>query len=221
MKLYFALLLLFSVLPDIAQAKDIPAQVRLFAGSAKVDPVDFNTELAAENLKKLDLITQYGIEALYPVAKYIDVGLRYTRHYALLDELTSPSATEYEAQVDQDSVLAIVRVPFFKTTFVRADAFAGFGGSNTTVKIKTASQDGELNRKDKDGWFARPYSSYGGSLSLGYKMFYIFFEGGVESNKIDGFTRTGTVNSNVDAIDLSGAYFSVGVMFNGSAISRK
>lgn len=204
----------------VALANDVPVQGRVFIGSAVVDPVNLNAELTAQGLKEVDLMPQLGVEILYPVLKYVDVGLRYTKRNISRDELVSVSSTEFESQIDQDSALAMVRVPFLKTEIVRMDVFAGFGGTNTTYKIKNATQDGELARKDANSWFSSSYSAYGGSVAIGYKQFYFVVEGGIESNEVKGFKSTGTINS-LSAIDLSGTYFTVGLMFDGISASRK
>ncbi|MNL88607.1 hypothetical protein D3C87_2184120 [compost metagenome] len=41
------------------------------------------------------------------------------------------------------------------------------------------------------------------------------FEGGIESNKVKDLKSSGTVNSSIDTLDLSGSYFSLGLMFDG------
>lgn len=212
--------LLMIISANLASANNVPVQGRVFIGSTVVDPVIVNAELNTQGLKEVDSMPQVGVEILYPVLKYVDVGLRYTKRNISRDELVSVSSTEFESQIDQDSALAVVRVPFFKTDILRIDVFAGFGGTNTTYKIKTATQDGELTRKDTNAWFASPYSSYGGSVAIGYNKFYFVVEGGVESNEVNGFKSTGTVNS-LNTIDLSGTYFTVGLMFDGIAASSK
>jgi hypothetical protein len=212
--------LLTFVVQDV-NAKDIPVQARLFLGATSVEPEDLNTELTAEGLEEVDTVAQMGVEILYPVVKVLDVGLRYTKRGLLREEVANPSATDYQADIVQDSVQAVARIPFFRTAIIRADAFAGFGGTNTTLELKTASQEGTLERKDSASWFADTVSSYGASFAIGYKKFYLVFEGGIENNKVDGFKRTGTVNTNIDVIDLSGSYVTVGILFNGANVSRK
>jgi len=213
--------LLFAVSAESTFAKDIPVQARLFAGTTKADPQDLNTELGVQGLKEVDSIAQYGVELSYPLLKFFDVGLRYSKRYVQRDELTSMPLTDYKAQIDQDSALLIARIPFLKTNFIRVDAFAGFGGSNTTLTMKTATQDGELSRKDTSGWFASHYASYGGSMAFGYKQIYLVVEGGLETNKVSGLKRTGTINSSVNEIDLSGSYVTVGLLFDGVPARRK
>lgn len=217
-----ALVFIFMVFQtDLVFASNFPVTARFFIGQTKVDPVNLNTEMTAQSLKKIDAVSQLGLEATYSVFKYLDFGIRYTKRYVNQDELTNNPATDYHGQIDQDSVLLLARVPFFRTNIVRADIFGGVGGSNTTFKIKTATQDGELTRRESNDWFATPYASFGASVGIGYKKFFLVAEGGLETNKVNKFKRTGTVNTNIDNIDLSGSYFTIGLMFDGLSASKK
>jgi hypothetical protein len=141
--------------------------------------------------------------------------MRYTKRQGYSDEQPANSNTDYSANLDQSSMLLLARVPVIKAGSLRVDVFAGFGGSNTILTVKSATQDGELSRKSSAGWFASPYTAYGASVAVGYKQVYLFIEGGLETNKVDGFKRTGTVSSSLDNITLSGSYFAIGLMFDG------
>lgn len=199
----------------VVQAAEFPVKARLFAGSAAVSPKDLNTELEAYGLKKMDRTFQFGAEATYPVAKYAEFGFRYARHYAKTEENPADVTTQFESELTQDSVYLIGRVPFLQSKIVRADVFAGVGGSNTTVKIKSATAEGEHHKKESGDWFATPITAFGASVGVGYKMFYFVVEGGFETNTVTGLKHTGTVSTDVSKLDLSGGYFSAGVMFNG------
>ncbi|MNT43520.1 hypothetical protein D3C72_1799970 [compost metagenome] len=118
-------------------------------------------------------------------------------------------------KLDQDAFMLIARVPFVKTDIYRIDAFAGVGGTNTKLNVKTSSQDGEFTKSVGESWYASPYAAAGASVSVGYKFFYVVFEGGIESNKVKDLKSSGTVNSSIDTLDLSGSYFSLGLMFDG------
>lgn len=214
-RIVFVTLLFFVIHTKFAEAKDIPVQGRFFAGTTGVDPKNVNETIEAQGLKKMDGATQLGLEITYPLLKYLDLGVRYTKRLVNSDEQPSDPATDYSANVNQDSVLLVARVPFVKSEFVRMDAFAGVGGSNTTFRIKTASQDGDLTRQEVAGWFATPYAAYGGSIAIGFKQVYLVFEGGFETNKVESFARSGSVSSNIDTLDFTGSYFTVGLMFDG------
>ncbi|KYG68086.1 hypothetical protein AZI87_02145 [Bdellovibrio bacteriovorus] len=209
-----AAFVLFSSL-DLASAKEIPVQGRLFAGMETIDPKNVNETIEAQGLKKFESINRLGIEITYPLHRYLDIGVRYTKRLADVEENPENASTDYSAKIDQDSMLLLARVPLFKTDLLYFDLYAGVGGSNTTLKVKTASQDGEFTRRASGDWVATPYAAAGASFAIGYKKFYLVFEGGYESNKVDGFTRTGSASTSIDTLDLSGGYFSLGLMFDG------
>jgi hypothetical protein len=214
-------IIIFAFQNDSVYAETIPLNARFFIGSTLVDPQNLNTELTAQSLKNIDSITAMGVEATHSIFSHLDWGFRYTKRTLLVKELVDNPATDYQGELNQDSVMLLLRVPFFKSDIFRADFFGGVGGSNTKFKIKTASQDGELTRAKSGDWFATPYTSFGGSVAVGYKKFYFVVEGGVESNKVDKLERTGTVNTNVNTIDLSGSYITVGLLFDGLSGTRK
>jgi hypothetical protein len=172
--------------------------------------------LTAQGLKKIDNITMYGVEATYTALKYFEYGFRYTKRYVREEEdpLDVPS-TDFHSMINQDSILLLARLPLLKRKVVRGDVFAGVGGSNTTFTIKSATQDGELTRKETKDWVASPYAAVGGSIGVGYKSFFFMVEAGYEYNKIDKFKRTGNINNNVDSINLSGGYINIGLLFDG------
>ncbi|MEK2644962.1 hypothetical protein [Bdellovibrio sp. BCCA] len=200
---------------SFAFAKEIPVQGRLFAGVSSINPTNVNDTIEAQGLKKLDNYTRLGIEITYPLHRYLDVGIRYTKRLASVEENPESSSTDYSAKVDQDSMLVLARVPIVKSDLIHFDVFAGVGGSNTTLKVKTASQDGEFTRRAGGDWLATPYASAGASFAIGYKQVYLVFEGGYETNKVDGFKRTGSASTSIDTLDLSGSYVSIGLIFDG------
>ncbi|HEY8272084.1 MAG TPA: hypothetical protein VIG33_14430 [Pseudobdellovibrionaceae bacterium] len=208
-------LLASPLLAEYSLAKDIPVQGRFFAGTTSVDPQNVNETIEAQSLKKMDKVSQFGFEVTYPLLNYLDVGARYTKSLVHNDENPSDINTEYSADLNQDSVLLLARIPFVKSSSVHVDVFAGFGGSNTTFKVKTASQDGEFTRKAVDGWYASPYAAYGASVGVGYKHVFFVIEGGFETNKVDGFTRSGSASTNIETLALSGSYVSIGIMLDG------
>lgn len=207
--------LVFTLYSQVVSAREIPVQARLTAGMITANPTNTNDSLQTQGLKKLENVTQLGLEITYPVTDYLSVGARYTKRLADSEENPADANTDYSSKLDQDSVMLMARVPILKSNVFRMDAFAGIGGSNTTLKINSATQVGELTSKAADGWFDSPYAAAGVSAAVGYKQFYFVFEGGYESNKVSSFKRSGTVNSSIDELDLSGAYFTIGLMFDG------
>ncbi len=199
------------------QAETSMGQGRIFVGSTKVDPKDLNTELEAESLKSLDAITQYGVEITFPVTSFLNTGLRYTIKATFADEKDSSSSTNFESKISQEAMLAVARLLVKKTDSTYFDTFIAVGGTNTNFKINSATQDGELDKKNN--FFANPIYTAGASVAVGFKKVYFVIETGYEYNLIDKLKSSGTVNNNVDKINLSGGYVTVGLMFDGIPIS--
>lgn len=200
---------------NLAQAKEILVQARLFVGSTSINPDNLNDSLEADGLEKMDGITHLGVEITYPVLKYLDVGARYTKKYTDSEENPANPATNFTAELSQDNYLLIARVPVVRSDSFRFDVFAGVGGTNTNVKLKTISQNGELTKGIGNSWYSSPYAAAGVSVGMGFKKVYVVVEGGYEHNKVDGFKRSGNPNANIDDLDLSGGYFTIGLMFDG------
>lgn len=196
-------------------AKSDLGQGRLFLGYTKGDPKELKTELAAQGLKDADGINNFGIEITFPTYEYLQLGLRYNHHLMGLDELTSDPATDYKAEIKQDTFAGVARVPFYKSDFVVMDVFAAVGVAMTNYTEKTASIDGTLKNS------ASPYYTAGASMAFGYKQYFLFFEGGYEGNKVSDLKREGTINNNLNTLELSGTYFLVGLMFDGIPIFKK
>jgi hypothetical protein len=195
-------------------ADTFQASARLFASLVWPSTAELNAEMRNQGLKEYTAFGKVGVEMTVPFSIF-DVGLNYATRYLEQDELVSDPNTSYHAAFNQNMFQLVARLPFLKTDYIRMDVFAGVGGSNTSLSVYTASQNGELSRKESNDWFASLYSSYGASVGVGYKNFYIYVEGGYDSNKIDGFKRTGTINNNIQTIDLSGMYGTLGIMFDG------
>ena len=222
MNYVLGVLLLLSLSPiQSFAAAQFPAKARLFVGVTTVDPEDVNEEMTAQGLKEFENVSKLGVEITYAAAKFFDVGLNYTHRQMDRDELNSTPSTDWNASLKQDSVSMVGRLPFLKSKFVRMDVFAAVGGTNTTLTVKTATQDGELSRKESNDWFASVMTTYGASIAVGYKKFYLVLEGGIEANKVGSLKRSGNLNSNVETIDLSGSYASIGLLFDGITASTK
>jgi hypothetical protein len=211
-KLFFAIYVLY--FGTVAFGAERSGQARLFLGSTQIKPTSLNTELTAQGIKAADLHNQAGVEITFPVVDNLNLGLRYSKRLISQDGLVP--TTNYRAELNQDVAAFVARYGFFKTDFIRLDAVVGVGGSTTSYLIKSATQDGELNKKGSP--FASLYSTAGVSVSVGKGKFYFVIEGGIDSQKIDGFEKSGNINNNVSEIDLSGGYFNIGLMFDGIPI---
>ena len=220
MKIYkvlsLAIVILFSNLSFAAP----PISGRVFIGASDGDLTNVNNELQALGLEEFGSIPMYGAEITYAVLPVLEVGLNYVKKQNIR-ETSGGAGTDYKAEFDQDVFLAVARVPFFKTSFLRLDVFGGIGGSNTTLNINSATQSGEITKSDDSEFVASVASRYGLSVSVGYKGVYFFVEGGYENNKVDSLKRTGTLSDNISFIDMSGPYGFVGLQFDSPKITKK
>jgi len=227
MKAIFAFLTIF-VCSHFANAKSIdifpdgvPARARIFVGATSVSPTVVNTELTAKSLKKMNAVYDMGAEVVFPLLSFFDFGLRYTKHYMSQVEDPSNPSTDYYSTFNQNSFLFIGRINLVQTKLLRFDVFGGYGGSNTSFTIKSASENGSLTRQSDSNWVASPYSAYGASVAVGYNYAYFFVEAGYENNKVGSLDRTGNINSSIDTLNMSGSYVLVGLLFNGMPVRKQ
>lgn len=208
-----AIVLVFILLSNFSAVADgkIP-QGRFFAGSIAVEPTQVNDEALANGLKKVSSTLLLGFEGTYPVLSWIDLGLRYMKNQVDRDEDPSDPLLGHKVYITQDIVMAIARFPVLKSSILRADVFGGFGGKSATLKIQSSTQHGE---RKADNLFSTAASAYGASVAIGYRSFFLFGEGGYIDNKVGGLTSSGTINGNIQTLDLSGGYVLVGLALMG------
>ncbi|MCM2321827.1 MAG: hypothetical protein NDJ90_01035 [Oligoflexia bacterium] len=218
--LVFSLLILTFAGSALADLKSFPAQGRLFVGNTVVRPTELNREMTAQGLDTFNGLTSFGVEITYPALRFLDLGMRYTRRLGM-EYVSGGNSTLHYGAIGQNAILLLARVPFLRTSVFKFDIFAGAGGTNTTLEMKTPSLDGKLSKVGPAEWFAAPTWSYGASAGLGYKKFYFFVEGGFERNVITKMASSGTMTGNVGTLDLSGRYVMLGLLFDGISASRK
>ncbi len=124
-------------------AADLPIRGRVFLGSSNGSLSNVNNELKNLGLEELSSIPFFGAELTYSVLPFVEVGLNYLKRQNIRKSTSNPSL-DYGTEFDQNVFLGILRIPFVKTSLLRIDVFAGFGGSNTTLNIKSATQNGVL-----------------------------------------------------------------------------
>ncbi|MCM2279600.1 MAG: hypothetical protein NDJ89_16115 [Oligoflexia bacterium] len=215
----FTLFLAFSA-PARADSKSFPAQGRLFIGNTMIHPDELNNEMTAQGLNTFNGLTGFGVEITYPALRFLDLGMRYTRHLAMEYE-SAGNSTLYYGAIGQNAILLLARVPFLRTSVFKFDVFGGVGGTNTSFELKTASVDGKLTKTGPAEWFAAPIWSYGASAGVGYKQFCFFVEGGFERNVVRKLESFGTMTGNVGTLDLSGRYVMLGLLFDGITASSR
>jgi hypothetical protein len=219
--LFAVVVLIASLFSSMSLAADFPVQGRVFIGGIKPNFGNVNQELRALGLEEIGLVPMLGAEVTYAVLPFLEVGLNYSKRANVRKTSSANANGTYQSELDQDVALAVVRVPFIKTGIVRLDVFAGVGGANTTLKIKSATQAGELSKRDGKEFFASIASRYGASAAVGFRGFYFFFEGGMESNKVDSPTRTGTAGANIQYLDFTGPYSLIGLHIDGATLTKK
>lgn len=202
-----------------AYAKEFLARARIYGGTLSSSLQDVNTELKAQNLSQFDGVLRVGFEAAIPFWRIFSAGMGYVERYTSVGDLNSQTTPTNFAELRQRSVLFIARLPIINSKNIIVEAFSGVGLANTTLRMKTATVDGEFTRIRPEGQFATSYSTYGAAIALGARGFYVVFEAGNEKNKLDRLQRSGTVNGNIDEIDLSGNYYSIGLLFDGTKVS--
>lgn len=202
-------------------AAEFPAQGRLFLGSSNPSLTQLNASLQSDGMAKFQSVGRYGVEITYPAKSFLYLGMRYHRTDQMAYENPESSITDYEARLTQDEILLLARTPVYKNGSLLVDIFVGVGGTNTSYKVRTATQNGELTKTAPSDWLASPAAAAGISVGAGYNNIYGFLEAGYEYNKVSSFTRTGTVNNSIQEIDFSGAYITLGIMFDGIKATSK
>lgn len=192
-------------------AGEFMAQGRIFGGNTTAAPTELNNEMTAQGLKTYGTLGKIGAEITYTAFKSVEVGFSYTKRGVLVEENPENPATAYDANLSQDIFMGVARVPFLKNKNFRMDIFAGVGGANTKLTVRTATQNGELS----NGSSATVVYSYGASIGFGINGIYLYAEGGFDNNLVKDLTRTGTINNNVQEMNLSGPYISLGLLFDG------
>lgn len=188
-------------------------KARLFLGSTQIKPEELNTDLTAQSLKEASLNNAFGVEITFPFSDRFNGGLRYAKRIISQDELDGSALTDYRVAINQDIMAAVGRYLFYKGEVVNVDAVLGAGIGNTKYEIKSATQDGSMTKQ------ASTYSMGGIGLSIGHGKYHFLMEAGYDSQKISGLKETGTLNGNISTIDLSGPYFTIGLLFDGIPIS--
>lgn len=201
-------------------AADIPIRARVFLGASNGNLSNVNTELKSLSLDEMGSIPFFGAEVTYSVLPALEVGLNYLKRQNIRKS-SANAGQDYEAQFDQSVFLGIARVPLLKTNVFRIDAFAGAGGSNTNLKINSATVVGEVSKKDSKEFVASFTSRYGASVGAGYKGVYFYVEAGYEDNKVNSLDRTGNISSEISSIDMSGPFALIGLQFDAPEITKK
>ena len=204
-----------------ADDKSFPAQARLFVGVAKIDPKDVNPLMSSQGLQSFSALAQYGVEITYPLLRYLDVGMRYSRRGITQHENGAGTLPLYSGTISQDAIFLLARVPVVRTSLFKFDVFGAAGGSNTGFDLRSAAQNGSLTKREAKDWVASPIAAYGASAGIGYQRFYLFAEGGMEHNTVSRMAHSGTLNGSVSSLGLTGPYALIGILFDGISATQR
>jgi hypothetical protein len=201
---------------------EFPARGRLFIGSTKITPTEINDAMTADGMGKFDMLNQMGVEISTRLVGPLDFGFRYAKRMQSVEEDPTDLTTEYKGELTQDTLQLIVRTNVLRSKILRADVFAGAGGANSSLKLKTATQDGEIHKKaSSSDWYGSLITSFGATVGIGYNWVYFVVEGGLETNKVRDLKSSGATAQNIGEFDLSGGYLTVGLLFDGIKASKR
>jgi hypothetical protein len=209
------------VAPDAEALQEFPVRARFIVGSVFINPTQINDVTTAQGLNKFDSLPHLGLEATTPLFNRFEGGLRFFKRNQRSNEEGSVISTNNHAEISQDTIQAVGRFALITSSIFRFDIFAGIGGANTSLKIKTAGIDGEVyNRASYEDGVGSFLTSYGASAALGYKWIYFMVEAGMEQNNISSVTRTGNAPSSIQEFDFSGNYLMIGLLLDGMRGTR-
>lgn len=210
------LLVLLSILSlsVSAQAGKEKLLGRFTVGQAQTDADDLDAVMTTHGIEDFKNLNKFGLELTYPVLGSLELGGRFEELSA--SRPATSGSTSTDGSIKQQTFQLIARLPFIETSIFRMDIFGGYGASNTIIKVYSPSQTGKFENTSVNRWHNSSLSSYGLSAALGYKGFYLFLEGGYQTNTVSDFEKSGNLSSNLPSLDISGPYASVGVLLDGT-----
>lgn len=188
--------------------------LRLLGGASAIKPKDVNESFEAQHLQKVSASLLLGGELGYTLGGF-GAGIRYINNQVSRAEEPSTPFSTYSGSISQDVVLAMAHIPLVKKDYFHLSLTGGYGGAATRVKVKSATQRGEINAKifDTPAWMS------GAAIAVGHKFFFFEIEGGYMGNKATRFTRSGTISTEIEAVDMSGTYAAINLVFYGGNFS--
>lgn len=212
--LYLVSSILIISVPSFA-GDEVINQLRFFYGQSSVDAKEVNTVTEAAGLKNFSKLDHFGFEASRDVAKFFNLGLRFSVATSRSKMADSSASSEYDSNLGQVILMPMLNFPFVNTEKFKLDIFAGVGLANTTLKLKTSDQNGTYSSNQSS-----PSAVAGLSFAVGHKYVFLKVEGGYQYSKPSGFTKNGTLTGSIDTIDLSGSYFNVGIYIDGLKLGK-
>lgn len=208
------IILLFAALTFPAAARDADKnfQLRFFAGNNGFQMDENNADLAALGIHPVNDTPFAGLEGVQTLFWNVALGARGKYAYTKSKEIADPPAVvdnPYYAAVQQSQALAVIRVAIVKAPFMHLDVVGGAGISKTKFEIRSALGEWKYT---KDNNFM---TTAGVSVGFGWGGIFLYGEAGQEWNKITDPKVSGANAPDENEFDMSGAYYSVGILFRG------
>lgn len=210
-KLLLLLLLTTITQNTLAEDKIKWSEIRLFHSTVNLTsaPTALNNLTASDNVPALDTLRSLGLE-IDGQWKWLKIGAKFTYMNSSSEPPNSPFPPLAYQSTRQFNAGVVGRLPIVNKDSLLFDVFAEIGASDTTFDVQTTgSGRGTL---DKDQNF---YQRAGASVGAGTKDLKLYVEVGQEFNKLDGLKSSGSVVSGVSSVDLSGPYYSIGLIISG------
>lgn len=187
------------------------SEIRLFHSTLNLatTPTSLNNLSAPDGVSGLDTLRSLGLE-IDGQWKWLKIGAKFTYMNSSSEPPNSPFPPLAYQSTRQFNAGIVGRLPLADKDSLLFDVFAEIGASDTTLDVQTiGSGRGSL---DKDQNF---YQRAGASVGIGSKDLKLYIEAGQEFNKLDGLKATGTLVSGISTVDLSGPYYSIGLIISG------
>jgi hypothetical protein len=193
-------------------------QLLFFYGQQNIKPTQANDMLKSAGFtEELSKLTFYGVQASRDITPKFNLGLRgliATTRVEIPDTYTT-TTENHRAYIMRTNLSVILSSPVIKTEKFKAEGLLGFGAGGASLDLKNGTQDGDYGNSSSG-----PTALIGAALYFGYKYVFLRVEGGYEYNDVGSLTKKGTLTSNLEKLDLSGGYFSVGLTIDGLALGK-
>jgi len=209
-------ILLFLTVPQFSFAgTEVINQLRFFYGQNQINPSEVNDLADTASLKQFKKVNHFGVEAMRVLIPQLNLGFRLGLKNYTSNPTDESSTNNYYATLNQINYTAVLASPLVKTDRFQMEVVAGFGTSDSSLKIKSATEDGTYTSSK-----SIPTLFGGLSFAYGYKYVFLKIEGGYEYNKADNLSKSGTLTTSIKKLDFSGTYFNVGLLIDGLALGR-
>lgn len=186
------------------------SEVRLYHATNKLAaaPTALNNLTAPDNVPALDTLQSLGIE-IDGQYKMLKVGVKFGYTNSSAEPPNAPFPAPAYLSVSQFTAGLVARIPIVTQPAYLFDAFVELGAADTTFNAQTISSGKATLKKDKNF-----YQRAGASVAVGSAAVKLYAEVGQEWNKVSDPSSSGTMVTNIPAVDLSGTYFALGLIIS-------